>query len=108
MLDRQYWSYLTCEIDLKGGDQQIVRASALWIDPIFWGRPPYGEPVLYFLQVDVSMGDDLIDQIMVRFGFREIWAEEDRLLLKWRAIGAVGRSHYTLRIRAAVADTQIY
>ena len=71
----------TCEIDLKGGDQQIVRASALWIDPIFWGRPPYGEPVLYFLQVDVSMGDDLIDQIMVRFGFREIWAEEDRLLL---------------------------
>ncbi|MBB15831.1 hypothetical protein CMK22_11205 [Candidatus Poribacteria bacterium] len=69
------------EIDLKGGEEQVICASALWVDPVLWGRPPYGEPILYFLQADVSMGTDLVDQIMVRFGFREIWAEEDRLLL---------------------------
>ena len=70
-----------CEIDLTDGGKQTIHASAFWTNPVCWGRPPYGEPILYFLQVDVSMGKNPVDQTMVRFGFREIWVEEDRLLL---------------------------
>ena len=36
-----------CEIDVAPGEVQMVRVSAPWHHPVQWGRPPYGEPVIY-------------------------------------------------------------
>ena len=70
-----------CEVDVVPGETQTVCVSSPWEDPVIWGRPPYGEPVLYFLRAALDDGEDLAHETVVRFGFREVWAEGDRLLL---------------------------
>jgi len=54
-----------------------------WPDPVLWGRPPYGEPFLYFLRATLASSGAAFPEheTHTRFGFREIWAEGDRLLL---------------------------
>ena len=74
-----------CEVEVPPGAAQRVSASASWRDPVIWGRPPYGEPVLYFLESSLheagSSSGPPVHAEVTRFGFREIWAEGDRLLL---------------------------
>jgi beta-glucuronidase len=65
-----------CDVEVGTGQTQRVVVEAPWPDPILWGRPPYGEPVLYFLRA--TLGDA---ESIVRFGFREVWTEGDQLLL---------------------------
>ena len=66
----------SCDVEISAGQSQSVAVEASWTDPILWGRPPYGEPVLYFLRATIGVAESV-----VRFGFREIWAEGDDLLL---------------------------
>ena len=70
-----------CEVVVEPGQIQMVRSEAPWADPVIWGRPPYGEPVLYFLQATLRNGEGPIHNTAARFGFREVWAQGDRLLL---------------------------
>ena len=70
-----------CEIDVAPGEVQMVRVSAPWHHPVQWGRPPYGEPVLYFLRATLGGGGQPVHETVVRFGFREVWVEGDCLLL---------------------------
>ena len=63
-------------VAIAAGQTQAVRVEVDWTDPVLWGRPPYGEPVLYFLRARVGGAERV-----VRFGFREVWAEGDQLLL---------------------------
>ena len=76
-----------CAVELAPGAAQRVSASASWKDPVIWGRPPYGEPVLYFLETVLHeagpgpAAGPAVHAEATRFGFREIWAEGDRLLL---------------------------
>ena len=65
-----------CQVDVEAETMQDIVVEASWDDPVLWGRPPYGEPVLYFLRA--TMGNI---ESTTRFGFREIWAEGDQLLL---------------------------
>ena len=65
-----------CAVEVEPGAVQDIDIVADWAEPMLWGRPPYGEPVLYFLRVSLA-GQEQI----VRFGFREVWAEGDQLLL---------------------------
>ncbi len=71
----------SCAAEVEPGEAQTVRLEASWPDPVLWGRPPYGEPVLYFLQVALHSEEKRVHEQAVRFGFREVWAEGDRLLL---------------------------
>jgi hypothetical protein len=64
------------QIDVEPESTQDIVLAAPWEDPVLWGRPPYGEPLLYFLRA--TMGNL---ESTTRFGFREIWAEGDQLLL---------------------------
>ena len=68
---------------VEPGTEQVVRLSAPWADPVLWGRAPYGQPVLYFLQAALRAGDQAapVHTRVERFGFREVWADGDRLLL---------------------------
>ena len=76
-----------CAVEVAPGAAQRVSASASWKDPVIWGRPPYGEPVLYFLETVLHeagpgpAAGPAVHAEATRFGFREIWAEGDRLLL---------------------------
>ena len=70
-----------CEVEVGAGEAQTVRLAVDWPDAVLWGRPPYGEPVLYFLRARLDRGEEMVDETALRFGFREVWAEGDRLLL---------------------------
>ena len=86
------------EISVAPGGEQVVRVKAHWESPVLWGRPPFGEPVLYFLETSLSAGGapDVEVEIrtahrtahrtVTRFGFREVWADGDRLLLNGRQL----------------------
>jgi hypothetical protein len=65
------------------GAEQVVRVAAPWADPVLWGRAPYGQPVLYFLQAALrAVGQAAPGHTRFeRFGFREVWADGDQLLL---------------------------
>lgn len=63
-------------VEVAAGAVQEISVAAAWADPVIWGRPPYGEPVLYFLRVVLGA-----QKQVVRFGFREVWAEGEQLLL---------------------------
>ena len=73
-----------CEAELAPGAAHRVSASAPWKAPAIWGRPPYGEPVLYFLESSLHEAGSpgpAVHAEVTRFGFREIWCDGDRLLL---------------------------
>ncbi len=73
-----------CEAELAPGAARRVSTSAPWKDPVIWGRPPYGEPVLYFLESslhEAGSAGPAVHAEVTRFGFREIWCDGDRLLL---------------------------
>ena len=74
-----------------------------------WGYPPYGEPVLYHLETRLLADEGgAVDQLATRFGFREFWTEEDKIIFNGkplRILGywtpeASGRSVWTLRMAA--------
>ncbi|MBI4531068.1 MAG: hypothetical protein HY709_06050, partial [Candidatus Latescibacteria bacterium] len=71
------------DVTVKAGAGEVVRVTVPWDDPILWGRPPYGQPVLYFLHavLHVAGDPDPVHAFVRRFGFREVWTEGDRLLL---------------------------
>ena len=73
----------TQEVGLEAGEKQVVRVAVPWGDPVLWGSPPYGQPVLYFLQAALRHADEAtpMHTRVERFGFREVWAEGERLLL---------------------------
>ena len=70
-----------CDLDLAPGESRRLETTAPWRDAVLWGRPPYGEPVLYFLESSLHSAGGVVYNTVTRFGFREIWTEEDRLLL---------------------------
>ena len=69
------------EVAVGPGEIAVVRCTGEWADAVPWGRPPYGEPVLYFLRIDLSSDQGQVDRDITRFGFREIRADGERLLL---------------------------
>ncbi len=69
------------QVEVGTGQSQTLRVSAPWPNATLWGRPPYGEPVLYFLRGRLDGAGQTTDETAVRFGFRELWADGDRLLL---------------------------
>ena len=71
----------SCALAVEPGEQQKVEVEVPWSDPVLWGRPPYGEPVLYFLEATLAAGRQIYHREIVRFGFREIWAQGEDLLL---------------------------
>ena len=69
------------DLDLAPGESRRLETAAPWHDAVLWGRPPYGEPVLYFLESSLYSVGRAVHSAVTRFGFREIWSEGDRLLL---------------------------
>ena len=70
------------EVEVGPGETAVVGCTEEWADAVPWGRPPYGEPVLYFLRIDLSSDrQGPVDRGIVRFGFREVRADGKLLLL---------------------------
>ena len=84
------------DVKLEPNSSQVVRSAKSWDDAVLWGRPPFGKPVLYFLRAELVLLSPLTppqdikitvaDVQFARFGFREILAEGDKLLLNDRPL----------------------
>lgn len=71
------------EVAIEPQTSQVVGVTAPWENPVLWGRPPYGQPVLYSLHAALMVKNEQTPAHMTatRFGFREVWTEDERLLL---------------------------
>ena len=71
------------EVTVEGGSPQMLRVTVPWENAALWGRPPYGQPVLYFLQSALTIKNEQMPahRQVTRFGFREVWTEGEQLLL---------------------------
>ena len=61
--------------------------TADWKDPVLWGFGPYGKPHLYFLRLELrDAKGKLLDAVVRRIGFREIWYEGRKLMLNGKEL----------------------
>ena len=77
-------------VSVAPGETREVETAAKWADPVLWGTPPFGEPVLYHLQSELRSGDQLVDRRYDRFGFRELWVEGNAFLYNGKPIHLMG------------------
>jgi len=72
-------------VSLDAGESQTITVSSQWEDPQLWGYPPYGEAVLYHLETRLAA-----DRLVTRFGFREIWTEDDKIIFNGKPMRILG------------------
>ncbi len=66
---------------LAPGERKVMTIAGSWTDVTFWSP---GNPKLYHFRATVSLKEQpeqIIDQDQVRFGFREVWIENCRIIL---------------------------
>jgi hypothetical protein len=78
------------QIGIPAGKSVQVTAAQRWDDARLWGYPPYGEPVLYHLRTELGEGVDVVDEVVTRFGFREVWTEDGHIMLNGRRLKVLG------------------
>ncbi len=74
---------------IKGEEVRIISLESSWEQPSYWSP---ANPFLYYLIteiVDVKTGE-VIDRRNDRFGFREIWAEGNRIMFNGHAMTILG------------------
>ena len=98
---------MECAATVLDGDKEVLKLgrqpvawgndkvflSAAWSDPVLWGTPPYGEPKLYTLRVELLDGEKVVDRLFTRFGFREVWIEGRDVLLNGKKLWLAGMYH---------------
>ncbi|MBM4457602.1 MAG: hypothetical protein FJ011_07555, partial [Chloroflexi bacterium] len=79
-------------ISVAAGEATEVELIQPWPDPIFWSPE---NPHLYHLEVELWADGRLVDRRTVRFGFREVWLEDHKLILNGTRINLRGDAwHY--------------
>lgn len=73
-----------------------------WEDAKYWNPE---QPNLYKLELLLLTGDEVIDQLEERFGFREIWTEGSKFMLNGTPINLRGDSWH---FQGAIQQTQEY
>lgn len=86
--DQEYSSQLTFRLD--------------WEDAKYWNPE---QPNLYKLELQLLEGDEVIDQLEERFGFREIWTEGSQFILNGTPINLRGDSWH---FQGAIQQTREY
>jgi hypothetical protein len=72
----------TRQVTARGARDRRVAVTAPWADPVLWGPPPWGQPVLYTLKTTLrGEQGQVLDELRTRFGFREFWTEGPRFVL---------------------------
>lgn len=57
---------------LGAGEMMDVTLEAPWADARYWSHE---DPYLYYLRTRLVSGDETLDELRTRFGFREFWIE---------------------------------
>jgi len=67
-------------VELAPGSGKDLAFKQTWADPVFWGP---GSPKLYTLAIEISEATSgrPLDLLRERFGFRECWIENGRIML---------------------------
>lgn len=96
-------------VSMPAGSMRQLDISASWNDPELWGFPPYGKPTLYHLETKlINPEGKIIDRLVTRFGFKEIWTHDGSIILNgkpirilgyWQPEGS-GRQLWTMRMAA--------
>lgn len=92
-------------IQLAQGKTADIRWTRRWNAPHLWSP---GDPHLYDAVMEVRVGGIVRDTASLRFGFREVWVDRDRLILNGHAIRLFGDEwHYfgSLENSRAYAET---
>ena len=89
-------------VQLAPGETKEVESVAKWPDPVLWGPPPFGAPVLYHLQSDLSVDGRLLDRRYDRFGFRELWVEGNEFRFNGKPIFLMGTHISDFEMREAM------
>jgi len=101
------------ELQVDAGEEETVLVSAPWEEPKLWGFGDYGSPILYHLETTIEQNDGVVvDRLVSRFGFREVWAERGKIVMNGRPLRLLGywqpegsgRSLWTLRMAAVQAS----
>ena len=74
-------------VTIAAGASAAVSNRLGWADPVLWGPGgAYGDPELYELVTDVSVGGRIVDRHRQPFGFREFWIHATDFFLNGRRI----------------------
>jgi hypothetical protein len=67
-------------VDLPAGARKLLSLGVPWTNPVFWGP---GSPKLYTLAIAVTDAESgqRLDLFKERFGFRDCWIENGRIML---------------------------
>ena len=90
-------------VRVPAGKQATAVAEAPWAAPRTWS--PW-DPHLYFLRTRVGGGDQPLDELRTRFGFREFWVEGGRFHLNGSHINLLSTSWWPSygQTKEAIAD----
>lgn len=84
------------------GDSSRLRFRLDWEDAKYWNPE---QPNLYKLELLLLTGDEVLDRLELRFGFREIWTEGSQFILNGSPINLRGDSWH---FQGAIQQTQEY
>jgi hypothetical protein len=74
---------------IKGGESKTIQLESIWETPRYWSP---ADPYLYYMITEVidARTGTLIDSRYDRFGFRELWAEGNRLMFNGHRMTILG------------------
>ncbi|WP_337102630.1 glycoside hydrolase family 2 protein [Paenibacillus sp. YIM B09110] len=94
---------LCAEASIPKAGQNVPVAFRLdWTNPKLWNPD---QPFLYRLELELLDGDQVIDVVSERFGFREIWTEGSRFILNGTPVNLRGDSWH---FQGALQQTEAY
>lgn len=80
------------DISIPSKQSVILTLTQAWKDVIEWSPE---NPHLYSLHVTLAKGAEILDEVEVRFGFREIWSEGHKFYLNGKRLNLRGDAwHY--------------
>lgn len=62
-------------VEVRAGNEALVEVTVPWGDPRLWSP---SDPHLYNLVTTLKHGDQTLDSMTTRFGFREVWIESSK------------------------------
>ncbi len=89
-------------VTVAPGGSEEVEVVAKWRDPVLWGPPPFGKPVLYHLQSELTVGGGAVDRRFDRFGFRELWVDGNRFVFNGKPVFLMGTHISGFEMREAM------
>lgn len=81
-------------VTIPAGEQAAATLQAPWADARHWSHE---DPYLYHLRTTLTRGEQVVDDLRTRFGFREFWVEGPRFYLNGARVNLLASSWWPPR-----------